>query len=227
MSGIIQSPLAIAAWVLVVFEVASLTLAMTAQYPAWSVGRSNLEALKGKSCGLAEDVLVEQDPNAGMLAPVSASVADALGAGLSEAFTPNGIPADVRADPVMERPGDRSFVNDEDKTATTNQAGTEGGTNPAPGINGSAAQLPFNLDPARTPVLGSWRSGIQVPAQAAVGLVPATATGQGRAAAGGERGRSLRSPRGPGAVGHRRPGGQRPPRRVVPIRRCRGVAGLA
>jgi arabinosyltransferase C len=163
-AGIIQSPLAIAAWALVVFEVASLTLAMTAQYPAWSVGRSNLEALAGKSCGLAEDVLVEQDPNAGMLAAVNASVADALGAGLSEAFAPNGIPADVRADPVMERPGDRSFINDE-RLITGGEAGTEGGTNPAPGINGSAAQLPFNLDPARTPVLGSWRSGIQVPAR--------------------------------------------------------------
>ncbi|BCZ22258.1 arabinosyltransferase domain-containing protein [Mycobacterium senriense] len=162
-AGIVQSPLAIATWVLVVFEVVSLTLAMTDQYPAWSVGRSNLQALTGKSCGLADDVLVEQDAGAGMLTPVNASVADALGAGLSEAFTANGIPADVRADPVMERPGDRSFVNDEEKTGS-NQAGTEGGTTPAPGINGSSAQLPFNLDPARTPVLGSWRSGIQVPA---------------------------------------------------------------
>ncbi|OBF55694.1 arabinosyltransferase [Mycobacterium sp. 852002-50816_SCH5313054-b] len=162
-AGIVQSPLAIATWILVVFEVASLTLAMADQYPAWTVGRSNLEALTGKSCGLAEDVLVEQDPNAGMLAPVSATVADALGAGLSEAFTPNGIPADVRADPVMERPGDRSFVGD-DKLITGAEAGTEGGTTPAPGINGSAAQLPYSLDPARTPVLGSWRSGIQLPA---------------------------------------------------------------
>jgi arabinosyltransferase C len=162
-AGIVQSPLAIASWVLVVFEVASLTLAMTDQYPAWSVGRSNLQALAGRSCGLAEDVLVEPDPNAGMLSPVDASVADALGAGLSEAFTPNGIPADVRADPVMERPGDRSFVN-EDKLTTGAEPGTEGGTNPAPGINGSVAQLPYNLDSARTPVLGSWRSGIQLPA---------------------------------------------------------------
>jgi arabinosyltransferase C len=164
MAGIIQSPLAIAGWVLVIFEVLSLTLAMTDQYPAWSVGRSNLEALTGKSCGLAEDVLVEQDPNAGMLPPVTAPAADALGAGLSEAFAPNGIPADVRADPVMERPGDRSFVNDEEK-GTSSRAGTEGGTSAAPGINGSRAQLPYNLDPARTPVLGSWQSGIQVPAR--------------------------------------------------------------
>ncbi len=162
-AGVVQSPLAIATWLLVTFEVVSLTLAMTDQYPAWSVGRSNLQALTGKSCGLAEDVLVELDPDAGMLPPVTAPVADALGAGLSEAFTPNGIPADVRADPVMERPGDRSFVS-EDEQNTSNQAGTEGGTTPAPGINGSRAQLPYYLDPARTPVLGSWRSGIQVPA---------------------------------------------------------------
>ncbi|OBF88486.1 arabinosyltransferase [Mycobacterium sp. 852002-51163_SCH5372311] len=160
---IVQSPLAIATWILVIFEVVSLTAAMATQYPAWSVGRSNLQALAGKSCGLAEDVMVELDPNAGMLPPVSAPVADALGAGLSEAFTPNGIPADVSADPVMERPGDRSFINEDSKT-TNSEAGTEGGTNPAPGINGSRAQLPYHLDPGRTPVLGSWRAGIQVPA---------------------------------------------------------------
>lgn len=167
LAGIVQSPLAIVTWLLVLFEVVSLTLGMTAQYPAWSVGRSNLQALAGfkagKTCGLAEDVLVELNPDAGMLSPVSAPIAEALGAGLSEAFTPNGIPADVSADPVMERPGDRSFIND-DGMVTGTEAGTEGGTTAAPGINGSRARLPFNLDPARTPVLGSWRAGIQVPA---------------------------------------------------------------
>lgn len=163
LAGTVQSPLAIATWLLVTFEVVSLTLAMTTQYPAWTVGRSNLQALQGKACGLAEDVLVELDPDDGMLPPVSAPVADALGAGLSEAFTPNGIPADVSADPVMERPGDRSFVSD-DGVITGTEAGTEGGTTAAAGINGSRARLPFNLDPARTPVLGSWRAGIQVPA---------------------------------------------------------------
>src|SRR5919199_1485925 len=38
---LVESPLAIAAWVLVVFEVFSLTAAMIVQYPAWTVGRSN------------------------------------------------------------------------------------------------------------------------------------------------------------------------------------------
>ncbi len=31
-------------------------------------------------------------------------------------------------------------------------------------MNGSRARLPFDLDPARTPVMGSWRSGTQQPA---------------------------------------------------------------
>jgi arabinosyltransferase C len=163
LARIVQSPLGIAAWLLVFFEVLSLTLGMTAQYPAWSVGRSNLQALTGKTCGLADDVLVEQDPNAGMLTPVDVPVKDALGAGLDEGFEPNGIPADVSADPVMERPGDRSFVGD-DGLITSSEAGTEGGTTVTAGINGSKARLPYNLDPARTPVLGSWRSGVQVPA---------------------------------------------------------------
>lgn len=168
LTRIVRSPLGIAAWVLVLFEVASLTLGMTDQYPAWSVGRSNLQAVPvlgpGRACGMADDVLVELDPNAGMLSPVGESAKDALGAGLDDGFDPNGIPADVSADPVMERPGDSSFLSD-DRLVTSSEAGTEGGTTAAPGINGSRARLPYNLEPTRTPVLGSWRSGVQAPAQ--------------------------------------------------------------
>ena len=88
--------MAIAAWALVVFEVASLTLGMTDQYPAWSVGRSNLEALTGKTCGLANDVLVEQDPNAGMLTPVSVPVGRRARRGLEKASTPTEFPPTSR-----------------------------------------------------------------------------------------------------------------------------------
>ena len=115
---------AVATWALVVFEVASLTVGMVRQYPAWSVGRSNLQTMLGadRTCGLADDVLVELDPDAGMLTPLAGSAADALGAGGSEALTANGVPSDLR-------------------------------------------KLPFNLDPARTPVLGSWQSGTRTPAR--------------------------------------------------------------
>jgi arabinosyltransferase C len=161
---IVQSPLAIATWVLVVFEVLTLTLGMTEQFPAWSNGRSNLEALTGKTCGLANDVMVEQDPNAGLLTPIGVPVGEALGAVTAEGFGPNGIPADVSADPVMESPGTSNFADTETGTMSANEAGTEGGTTAGAGVNGSRARLPYSLDPARTPVMGSWRSGTQQPA---------------------------------------------------------------
>ncbi|MFV8048645.1 arabinosyltransferase domain-containing protein [Mycobacterium sp. 48b] len=161
---IVQSPLAIAAWVLVMFEVVSLTLAMTNQYPAWSVGRSNLEALTGKTCGLASDVMVEENANAGLLAPISEPPGQALGAVTAQGFGPNGIPSDVSADPVMEQPGAGNFADTDSGTVTGSEVGTEGGTTAAAGVNGSRARLPYGLDPATTEVLGSWRAGTQQPA---------------------------------------------------------------
>src|SRR5699024_359500 len=111
---ILQAPLAVATWVLVVFEVLSLTLAMVDQYPAWSVGRSNLEALSGKTCGLAQDVLVEEDPNAGMLRPIDTPVGEAFGVGTAQGFDPNGIPADVSADETMSGQGTSTNFADTD-----------------------------------------------------------------------------------------------------------------
>ncbi|KAA0085472.1 arabinosyltransferase [Mycolicibacterium sp. P9-64] len=164
LTRIVQAPLAVASWLLVVFEVLSLTLAMTAQWPAWSVGRSNLEALTGKTCGLASDVMVEQDPNAGLLTPVDLPVGVALGAVTAQGFNPNGIPADVSADPVMEPQGSDNFADTDGSVVSGSEPGTEGGTTAAAGVNGSRARLPYNLDPARTPVMGSWRAGPQQPA---------------------------------------------------------------
>ena len=76
-SRIVQAPLAIARGLLVVVR------GGVADRSRWSgstrrgrVGRSNLEALTGKTCGLANDVMVEQDPNAGMLTPVGVPVGD-------------------------------------------------------------------------------------------------------------------------------------------------------
>jgi arabinosyltransferase C len=163
-SRITQAPLAIAVWLLVVFEVLSLTLAMIDQYPAWSVGRSNLDALTGKTCGLADDVMVEQDPNAGVLAPVSVPVGDALGAVTAQGFNANGVPADLSADPVMEPQGSGNFADTDGSVVTGSEPGTEGGTTAAAGVNGSRARLPYNLNPARVPVMGSWRGGPQQPA---------------------------------------------------------------
>ncbi|WP_239707510.1 arabinosyltransferase domain-containing protein [Mycolicibacterium smegmatis] len=161
---LLVAPLAVATWALVIFEVVSLTLGMINQYPAWSVGRSNLNALTGKTCGLANDVLVEQNANAGMLTPIGEPAGQALGAVTSLGFGPNGIPSDVSADPVMEQPGTDNFADSDSGVVTGTEVGTEGGTTAAAGINGSRARLPYGLNPATTPVLGSWRSGTQQPA---------------------------------------------------------------
>ncbi|BBX19735.1 arabinosyltransferase [Mycolicibacterium duvalii] len=164
--SVAQAPLAIVTWALVAFQVVSLTVAMIGQYPAWTVGRSNLQALTGKTCGMAEDVLVEQDPTAGLLSPIGATVGDALGAETAEGFRPNGIPSDISADPVMDQSGATNFADSDNDsgTGTGGETGTEGGTTVAAGVNGSRARLPYGLDPARTPVLGSWRAGTQQPA---------------------------------------------------------------
>jgi arabinosyltransferase C len=162
---IMQSPLAIATWLLVTFEVFSLTAAMVGQYPAWTVGRSNIEALFGRTCGLANDVMVEEDPNAGLLTPIGVPIGDGLGAVNSQGFTPNGVPTNVSADPVMQQPGSGAFVDSSGtETGTNAGTGTEGGTTAVTGVNGSRAKLPFSLDPIRTPVLGSYQSGTQAPA---------------------------------------------------------------
>ena len=164
-SRLTASPLGIATWVVVVFEVISLTLGMLNQWPAWSVGRSNLQALTGNNCGLADDVMVEQDVNAGLLQPVDSAIGSALGAVTDEGFTPNGIPADIAAEPVKEPPGSGNLLDAADKTVTATEANIESlGTAPL-GVNGSRAKLPYGLDPAKTPVLGSWRSGVQQPAR--------------------------------------------------------------
>jgi arabinosyltransferase C len=64
----------------------------------------------------------------------------------------------------MENPVATNFADTETGTVSANEAGTEGGTTASAGVNGSRARLPFGLDPARTPVMGSWRSGTQQPA---------------------------------------------------------------
>ena len=139
-SGLSGSPLAVLAWLLVIFEVGSLTMGMVNQYPAFSVGRSNLQALAGKTCGLADDVLVESAP--GMLQP-------ALGSAVAEGFFANAIPADVAAEPVTEPPAGGNTLDEETDT---------------PAQRATRVTLPFGLDPA-TPVLGSWRAEVQQPAR--------------------------------------------------------------
>ncbi|GEE00314.1 putative arabinosyltransferase B [Gordonia spumicola] len=136
---------------------------------SWTWARSNVDSLRGQSCALAEDVLVESDPNAGLLAPADIpgqkglGVADALsgGKGRADGFSPDGIPNHLESDDDESSDSDTSAAAQQSSDATDSQAGsadTEGGTVGTLGVNGSSVKLPFGLDQRKVPVLGSYGS---------------------------------------------------------------------
>ena len=55
---------------MVLVFVASMLVGAVRQYPTYSNAWANLRAFAG-GCGLADDVLVEPDPNDGFLTPVA------------------------------------------------------------------------------------------------------------------------------------------------------------
>lgn len=157
-----HAPLGVAAALVVVIIVASMAAAVRNQYPAYSVGLQNLNALAGEPCGIADAVLTEPDANAGLLQPVGDPRDQLQAGGEAFGFGPDGVSADLTATQSVDvdTPG---TGEDSDTTSTT--AGTEGGVRGAEGINGSHAVLPFGLDPARVPVLGSFQDGAQLNAE--------------------------------------------------------------
>ncbi|MFC9893102.1 arabinosyltransferase domain-containing protein [Nocardia sp. NPDC127579] len=160
-----SAPLTIAAALLVLFEVASLAKAAVTQYPAYSIAKSNLDTLRGDPCALADAVLVETNTADSLLQPFDGAPADGLSAE-STGFTPNGVAADLTADQEETVSGGANSIStDENKTTNTTGAGTGGGTSAQAGINGSTVALPFGLDPARTPVLGSYSADAQTQAK--------------------------------------------------------------
>ncbi len=84
------APLTLVAAALVLFEVGSLASAAISQYPAYSVGLSNLRALTGNPCAMADDVLVETNTADSLLTPYTGTIADSLAAE-NTGFTPNGV----------------------------------------------------------------------------------------------------------------------------------------
>lgn len=162
--GLTASAFTAVALVVVAANLSSALVAVFDRAPAYTVGRSNARALVGKPCSLADAVLVEENSNDGLLQPVGTSMENSLGAGDRTGFAPNGVPESIPVD-----------TTDEDSTTTAGgatvdasggtavDAGTTGGQGEET-INGSTVALPFGLDPAQTPVLGSYRRGPQTQA---------------------------------------------------------------
>jgi arabinosyltransferase C len=121
-----------------------------------------VESVGGDSCALANEVLVETDTADSLLQPFAGSPADGSAA-QNKGFTPNGVASDLTADAEETVSGGANSVDkdSENKTSKTTGAGTGGGTTAQAGINGSTVALPFGLDAAKTPVLGSYQEGEQ------------------------------------------------------------------
>ncbi|APA96839.1 putative arabinosyltransferase B [Nocardia seriolae] len=152
-------PLTLAAAVLVLFEVGTMTAAAWSQYPAYSVALSNLRALQGHPCALADDVLVETTPEDSLLQPYTGTPADGLSAD-NTGFTPNGV-GDLAPEGAV--PGGGSGGGTQKPTPPPGGGPTDK-PKADPGINGSTIALPYGLDPKRTPILGNYTTTQPQPA---------------------------------------------------------------
>ncbi|MAU83797.1 MAG: arabinosyltransferase [Gordonia sp.] len=171
-----SAPLAFVSAAVVVFALVTAMFAGIQQSSSYSVPRANLEALTGQECGMADKVWVETDPSRFLLQPVDGSIADPL-AGPATAppdgtrpattgFTANGVPVDLETTASEGSLGVLAGnATDSPDVLTANTGGTGGGVTSQAGVNGSFAELPFFLDPATTPVMGSYSTTDQVPAR--------------------------------------------------------------
>ena len=146
------APIPVAAGFMVVVFIASMVAGVVRQYPTYSNAWANLRTFSG-GCGLADDVLVEPDTNAGFMTPLPGNYGPLgpLGGEKPVGFTPNGVPDHIVAESIrMNLP---ISGTDYDWDAPT-KLKTEG-------VNGSTVPLPYGLDPARVPVAGTYVEGPQ------------------------------------------------------------------
>jgi arabinosyltransferase B len=146
------APVPIAAGFMALVFVASMVAGIVRQYPTYSNGWANLRAFTG-GCGLADDVLVEPDSNAGYMAPLPGNYGPLgpLGGVNPVGFTPNGVPEHTVAEAIVMKPNQPG--TDYDWDAPTKLT--------APGINGSLVPLPYGLKPDQVPLAGSYTTGPQ------------------------------------------------------------------
>ncbi|MCF8609234.1 arabinosyltransferase domain-containing protein [Gordonia sp. HY285] len=154
-----HTPLVLIAGLMVVATLAVFGKAVVTRSPAMTVFSNNIDALGGDTCGMADQVLAEPDPNIGMLVPADgASATAALAGDKPVGFSPNGILDDLTPTPSSARAGQMHVAGSVAKPFSIIGglgAGTTGGSGPTT-VNGSTHALPFGLNPATTPVLGSY-----------------------------------------------------------------------
>ncbi len=146
------APVPVVAGFMVLVFIASMLIGVVRQYPTYSNASANLRAFVG-GCGLADDVLVEPDTNAGFLTPLPGDYGPLgpLGGVGPVGFTPDGVPEHIVAEAIrltLPQSGTDYDWDAPDKLTT-------------PGVNGSTVPLPYGLDPSRVPLAGSYAGGPQ------------------------------------------------------------------
>ena len=146
------APIPVVAGLMVVVNFASMIVGVARQYPTYSNGLSNVQALAG-GCGLADDVLVEPDPNVGFLTPLPGEYGPlgALGGSKPVGFSPNGVAEKIVAEAIRVNNPMPGVDHDWEGPFTLK----------TPGVNGSTVPLPYQLDPARVPLAGSYADAAQ------------------------------------------------------------------
>lgn len=141
------APIPVAAGFMVAVFIGSMTAGVVRQYPTYSNALANVRALSG-GCGLADNVLVEPDTNAGFMTPLPGEYGPlgALGGTKPIGFTPNGVPEHIVAEAIRVLNPTPGIDYDWEAPVKIDKAG----------INGSRVPLPYGLDPARVPVAGSY-----------------------------------------------------------------------
>ncbi|WP_246284670.1 arabinosyltransferase domain-containing protein [Gordonia asplenii] len=137
------------------FTFVSEAKAIYSQRNSWSWAKSNADAFGGKTCALADAVLVERDANAGVLgaarvagqAPKSA-LAALLGSGAT-GFEPNAVSSTLDSDSDSDST-DTALV-DPTATGTDQSADTPGRTNTV-----STVKRPFGLSAQAAPIVGTY-----------------------------------------------------------------------
>ncbi|MFC7754989.1 arabinosyltransferase domain-containing protein [Tsukamurella soli] len=142
--------LAILALLVVVFDVTTVAKGAYSQRGSFSWTASNVAALEGNSCSMANDVLMETDPNAGQLKPLPlpggrVPTASATLAGQNTGFTPNGIPASVN--PVLSNPGHNTDSANTDLADNVGSGSTAASTQNSATSQGGASSGAAGTDP--------------------------------------------------------------------------------
>ncbi|APT93571.1 arabinosyltransferase [Corynebacterium phocae] len=149
-AGLMSAPIAIACAAVITLSLLSVAKAYVDQWPAYSIGKGNLAALAGNSCGMANDVLVETNTNDSFLTPVSGSLSQAFRDPDGRGFGPDLVPslAELEDESTANAIAKAAATAGTQKTLGTNEDPTQDTEEPTSGA------LPFGL--RNIPVVGSY-----------------------------------------------------------------------